>query len=407
MYATISKRFEFSSSHRCWRNDWSEEQNRKHYDAESLGKLGHGHNYVAFFSFHGPIDAATGMILNISVIKERIKRLLDERYDHKYLNLDTPPFDQIPPTVENLARELFREAGSLFAHESASLVACYLHESPYSAAVAYADGRVEKHISFSFSAARRTWSPKLSDSENKDLFGAAASPMGHGHQYRVRITLGGNLDEATGTHLPYSEVNAAIARLHSELDHTNLTEQLPEFKTQPNTTESLAAIIFNRLQVNVPVVRVKVREHDNFFIEFTEGSRFTMGVTNHFFAAHRLNTDRLDPDENRELYGKCNNPAGHGHEYIVECTVDGTLDEASGTLCPLPELEQRLQDMVADWRYKHLDAEIEYFGDHPSTGENIVRGLWEKGKVALGREPARLRVWETPNNRFTIRRETP
>lgn len=407
MYATISKRFEFSSSHRCWREDWTEEQNKKQYDTESYGKLGHGHNYVAFFSFHGPIDLATGMILNISVIKEKIKLLLDSRYDHKYLNLDTPPFHRMPATVENLSRELYREAESLFVNETASLVSCYLQESPYTAAVAYADGRIEKHYSFSFTAARRTWSPKLSDSENEKLFGAAASPKGHGHEYRVRVTLGGNVEEKIGTHLPYSEVNHAVESLRAQLDHTNLTEQLPEFKTEPNTTESLAAILYRRLRPSIPVIRVRIHEHDNFYVECLNSSRFVMGVTTHFFAAHRLNAKSFNASENRELYGKCNNPAGHGHEYLIECALDGSLDETSGTLFPLPTFEQMMQSIVADWNYKHLDAEIPYFADRPSTGENILRGLWDKGKAVFERDPFRMRLWETPNNRFTLRRDTP
>jgi 6-pyruvoyltetrahydropterin/6-carboxytetrahydropterin synthase len=292
-------------------------------------------------------------------------------------------------------------------NETASLVACYLQESPYSSAAAYADGRIEKHLSFSFSAARRTWSPKLSDQENEKLFGAAASPKGHGHEYRVRVTLDGKIEEKIGTHVPYSEVNETIEQLRNQLDHTNLTEQLSEFKTEPNTTESLALILYRRLKSRLPVNRVRVHEHEHFYAECRGGDQFTMGVTTHFFAAHRLNAKSLNAVENRELYGKCNNPAGHGHEYVIECALDGKLDEMNGTLFPLPKFEQLLQGVVADWNYKHLDAEIPYFADHPSTGENILHGLWEKGKAAFGREPFRMRLWETPNNRFTIRRETP
>ena len=181
MYLTISKRFEFCASHRCYRPDWPEEQNLAAFGKEAGGQYGHGHNYTAGFVFHGPVDAVTGMMINVVDIKQRIKPLLDGRYDHKYLNADTSSFNTVVPTAENLAAQLLREVKPLFEGEPVQPVVCHLQQSPTTEATAYADGRVERHEWLAFSAARTTSSPHLSDLENKRLFGIAASPSGHGH----------------------------------------------------------------------------------------------------------------------------------------------------------------------------------------------------------------------------------
>lgn len=104
------------------------------------------------------------------------------------------------------------------------------------------------------------------------------------------------------------------------------------------------------------------------------------------------------------MYGKCNNPQGHGHLYRVEATIGGDLDERSGTLFALPALQEGMAGALAAWDYKHLDLDTNDFADMPSTGENIVQTLWPRVEKALGHTLHRLRLWETPNNRFTLRR---
>ena len=75
MHLFISKRFEFSSSHRLAAAGWTDEQNVAFYGREGTSRHGHGHNYVAYFSFEGVIDQATGMIINVVIIKDKIKAL--------------------------------------------------------------------------------------------------------------------------------------------------------------------------------------------------------------------------------------------------------------------------------------------------------------------------------------------
>ncbi len=102
---TISKKFEFSASHRYWRDEWSEEENRRYF-GNSTGPYGHGHNYELHVTVLGDIDPKTGMIINLTELKKYVNDVL-ESFDHKFLNLDTPYFKDKQPTTENLALVLF------------------------------------------------------------------------------------------------------------------------------------------------------------------------------------------------------------------------------------------------------------------------------------------------------------
>ncbi len=116
-------------------------------------------------------------------------------------------------------------------------------------------------------------------------------------------------------------------------------------------------------------------------------------------------TPRSSPaEDNLALYGKCNNPLGHGHRYLTEATIGGSYDERSGTLMDFVAFQTAIAEAVQPWQDKHLDLELEEFRDKPSTGENIVQALWPRFDSRLDGRLVRLRLWETANNRFTLRK---
>jgi len=399
---TISRRFHFCASHRLGHGG-DPEADRALYGDEAGGAFGHGHNYLAYFVFSGELDPAIGILANLAHVKQRVAGVVDGRYDHRHLNADTPPFDRIPATPENVARELLTEVSSLYAGDRLRPLACHLAQSDEHAATAYADGTVEQHRWLSFSAARVTRSPHLSEAENRSLFGAAADPAGHGHNYRLRVTLRGPVDGASGLIAPERQVAAALAAVREQLDHRNLNLQSPLLAGLATTTEVIATAVRDRLARDLPVARVRLYELPDFFAE-ADGGEVRLGVVRSFCAAHRLHSPRLSDAANRELYGKCNHPAGHGHGYAVEATVAGALDQRSGTVCPLPALQDGLREALAPWAYRHLDAEVAEFAERPSTGENIVSLLWPRLAPVLPAPLVRLRLSETENNRFTLRR---
>jgi 6-pyruvoyltetrahydropterin/6-carboxytetrahydropterin synthase len=101
----ITKKFEFSASHRYWRDEWSEEKNNQVF-GKCTSPYGHGHNYELHVTVSGKVEPATGMIINLSDLKKHVKIIID-KFDHKYLNVDTPYFADEIPTTENIARVLF------------------------------------------------------------------------------------------------------------------------------------------------------------------------------------------------------------------------------------------------------------------------------------------------------------
>jgi 6-pyruvoyltetrahydropterin/6-carboxytetrahydropterin synthase len=105
MNVSISKKFEFSASHRYWKDGWSQEKNEKHFGL-CVSPYGHGHNYELFVTVSGPLDRQTGMIINLSHLKNITNEILED-FDHKYLNIDTIHFKDIIPTTENIAYKLF------------------------------------------------------------------------------------------------------------------------------------------------------------------------------------------------------------------------------------------------------------------------------------------------------------
>jgi 6-pyruvoyltetrahydropterin/6-carboxytetrahydropterin synthase len=404
MLLTVSKRLEFSASRRLFVKKWSDAENLAAFGPETSARYGTGRNYIAYFIFSGSVDPTTGMLMNISEIKERVGQVLRDGFDHKFLNEDNKAFASLPPTTENIARQLFIEAEPLFSAGSARLVACHLQESVEQSATYFGTGAAILHHWFDFSAARQTTSPRLTPEENRKLFGIAASPFGHGHNYRARLAFRGEPNRSGVPIALFSDVQSCLKSLREELDHKSLNHEVVALIGQPITTENLARYIQERVREKLRVNRVRLYERNDFFAEYWKGGRYFLGMHIPFSAAHRLHTDKLSPEENLALYGKCNNPNGHGHRYLAEVTIEGSYDERSGTLMDLSAFRTAVAAAVEPWRNKHLDLETDEFKDRPSTGENIVQALWPRLDSRLDGRLTRLRLWETVNNKFTLRK---
>lgn len=402
MLLTVSKRLEFSASRRLFVQRWTDSENLVAFGPESGAQHGTGRNYVAYFIFSGPVDPQTGMLINISEIKERAGRIINEHFDHKFLNADNPAFRELSPTAENIARQLHVDLAPLFADVAAKLVAVHLRESPHRSATFYEDGACDAHYWFEFSAARTTMSPELSDDENTRLFAEASSI--HGHHYRSRLTF---RSEQLGTESPivrFDKIDNCIHSLRAELDHRYLNREVDALRDRPMTTESLAQYIYERVNTIVPLHRIRLHEREDFFAEVWDDEAMFLGVRMSFSAAHRLHVRAFSDARNAELFGKCNNVAGHGHRYVAEATIGGKYDKRTGTLSDFVAFRDAVAKALEPWQDRHLDLETEDFRETPSTGENIVRALWPKIDNQMKDQLVRLRLWETANNRFTLRK---
>jgi 6-pyruvoyltetrahydropterin/6-carboxytetrahydropterin synthase len=147
-----------------------------------------------------------------------------------------------------------------------------------------------------------------------------------------------------------------------------------------------------------------LHERDDFFAEYWNSGDYFLGMRRRFSAAHRLQISELSEAENSSLFGKCSNPLGHGHLYEAEATAGGSYDPRTGALYDFAAMQNALEQSVRPWDNKHLDVETDDFRKMPSTGENIVRAFWERLNPRLDQRLVRLRLWETNNNRFTLRK---
>ena len=120
-----------------------------------------------------------------------------------------------------------------------------------------------------------------------------------------------------------------------------------------------------------------------------------------FSASHRLHTDELSAQQNRHIYGKCNNPFGHGHNYFLEVTVSGQVDQATGMVCNLVDLDSFVQDQIIDrFDHQNLNTLPEFSASVPTT-ENLIRqihDILQRGFRHAHLE--KLRVEETMMNSF-------
>jgi 6-pyruvoyltetrahydropterin/6-carboxytetrahydropterin synthase len=399
MLLTVSKRLEFSASRRLFVSRWSEAENVAAFGEESRAEHGTGRNYVVYFVFSGRVDPVTGMLINISEIKRRAGEVVDDKFDHRFLNEDNSSFREIVPTAENIARQLFNDVAPLFSDVDAKLVAVHLIETPDRSATFYADGICDANYWLEFSAARQTMSPRLTPAENAKIFGDSTAV--HGHNYRVRLSF--RKDKTDGPIVSQRDVDLCLKSLRADFDHKFLNELL-SLKDRPITTESLALYLRDRIASSLPIHRLRLHERADFFAEVWPEQNIFLGMQTRFSAAHRLHVPSFSHEKNQELFGKCDNPAGHGHLYLAEATIGGDYDERSGTLYDFTAFQNALGESVEPWKDRHLDLETEDFRRISSTGENIVRALWPKIDSRLNQQLARLRLWETRNNRFTLRR---
>lgn len=139
-----------------------------------------------------------------------------------------------------------------------------------------------------------------------------------------------------------------------------------------------------------PYLSYAVFEEDHQMVAVTQSFEFS--------AAHRLSGQGFTDAENLRTFGKCSNPHGHGHNYVLEVTISGTPDATTGTIFDLPALQRIVRERVVEpFDHRNLNVECAEFAVLNPSVENIAAVIWQR--LIGGFAPARLtrvRVWETP-----------
>jgi 6-pyruvoyltetrahydropterin/6-carboxytetrahydropterin synthase len=129
-----------------------------------------------------------------------------------------------------------------------------------------------------------------------------------------------------------------------------------------------------------------------------------------FSASHRLHTSALSDEENTDVFGKCNNPYGHGHNYELEVTIHGPIDPRTGLTAPVSQLDRYVQTRILSrFEDKNINLDVPEFEHLVPTTENLTLAItsllcaeWPFGDEANGCNLARVHVQETGRNSFEV-----
>ncbi|MEK6618974.1 MAG: 6-carboxytetrahydropterin synthase [Nitrospirota bacterium] len=237
-----------------------------------------------------------------------------------------------------------------------------------------------------FSASHRYQNDAWDAQRNRAVFGACANEPGHGHNYLLEVTVAGAVDDHTGMVVNLYDLKQVLKQVLEEFDHKHLNLDTPYFRVKIPTTENIAAVLWRILAARPEIgtlVKVRLFEDEDLSADITTadvGKRRagTASVTRryHFSATHRLRSKQLADLDNQRVYGKCGGPSTHGHEYELQITVRGDINQDTGMVTDIPALDRLVQELVVQ-RFDHQDLNRDPdFSARVTTGENLARSIW-------------------------------
>ncbi|MCZ7580387.1 MAG: 6-carboxytetrahydropterin synthase [Fimbriimonadaceae bacterium] len=264
-----------------------------------------------------------------------------------------------------------------------------------------------------FSCGHRYWSDRLTADQNRVRFGRFASPFNHGHNYVLDVTAQGPIDPETGMVVNIKDLDRELqSRIVGPLDQKSLNDEIPRFQRCPPTTENLTLYIRDTLagwSLPVQLTRLRLEEMPTLWCEWHrtgDQERMTLTRSYEFAASHRLHNPALSEERNLELYGKCWNPEGHGHNYVLEVTLEGDPHPETGMLVDLELFDRAVHEIVVDrYDHKNLNADVAELQGLIPTSEVVAQKIWEALEGALPAKLVRVRLLETARNAFEVERQ--
>ncbi len=259
-----------------------------------------------------------------------------------------------------------------------------------------------------FSSGHRFWYAHLSDEENRNLFPGWGSPYNHGHNYTLDVTVEGRVNPETGMVVNIKDVDAVLkTNIVPQFAQKSINDEVPYFKDHAPSLENMMPYLWREIEAaglprEVKMTNLRLEELANFYGEY-DGMKTTITRIYEFAAAHRLHVSALSDEKNFELFGKCNNVAGHGHNYVLEVTVGGNLDEKTGMICSINDVDAAVNREVVDrYDHKNFNCDIPEFEGRPTTSESIAETIFQRldGKIPANLE--RIRLWETARSAFEV-----
>jgi 6-pyruvoyltetrahydropterin/6-carboxytetrahydropterin synthase len=257
-----------------------------------------------------------------------------------------------------------------------------------------------------FSVGRTLSRADWDETRNQQAFRHLARP--HGHDCVLTAFYVGEPSAQDGMVANLSDIKPVLAQAAEPLDGKMLPVDVPEFESGPPTAEKIVEFLWDRLpraqsagQLSRLVLELTSRlrvEKTSYFMRLTRSYEFA--------AAHRLFAAHLDDPGNEALYGKCSNPAGHGHNYGLDVTIEGTPDEQTGFLMPPWELDRIVdEEIYTRFDHRHLNFDCPEFKNLIPTSENFARVIFDILSARLQSERCRLAkvgLHETQKNYFEV-----
>jgi 6-pyruvoyltetrahydropterin/6-carboxytetrahydropterin synthase len=125
-----------------------------------------------------------------------------------------------------------------------------------------------------------------------------------------------------------------------------------------------------------------------------------------FCAGHRLFNPKFSDERNREVFGDCANPSGHGHNYVLEVTISGEIDEATGMIINLKEMKRIIEaEIISKVDHRNLNIDVDFMRGIIPTTENFARKIWEiLDKSFRGKLLDKVILWESESNKIEVSR---
>jgi 6-pyruvoyltetrahydropterin/6-carboxytetrahydropterin synthase len=213
----------------------------------------------------------------------------------------------------------------------------------------------------------------------------------------IQATLSGPLDPVSGYLINIKQIDAAIRQRAIPF----LAQRLRA--PQPPTPAWLVDRLYQMLAAWPPLeleeLKLGLSPYLAYSVFASERPMIRLSQKFEFSATHRLHNPKATEQENQRIFGKCNNPHGHGHNYEVQVTLSGQPDE-NGNLIDVPQFERIVASTVIErFDHKNLNLELPEFRELIPTVENIAMTIYRllKPKFAEGQAKlASVTVWETP-----------
>ena len=233
---------------------------------------------------------------------------------------------------------------------------------------------------------------------------AAWPPMrGLGRYYELEVTCRGEADPVTGYFINIKQIDQAARQAALPLIEKAAQQGGDALG---GLMRDMITALRRPLDGHVHSIVLRPSPWHTLGIEAQRMETVLLSHQYEFAAAHRLNVESLSDQDNRRIFGKCNNPAGHGHNYRIEVTVRCPIDP-QGRICAVENLDEVVDAAVVQkLDHKNLDVDVPQFQRMNTSVENIARtvyGMLAEPVHGMGAELEQVRVWETGKTVCTYR----